>query len=336
MTASDEIENSLSVPERVELEHPFFSAVEGASFVQSETSGKPVMRLPLDGSIAELSFGGIQKELGLDESSSDLNMLLVIEKALNFVPGIKIGDAVPSELHSGEASWEISDKHRAIAQARLSMQLVSWLSGDEAVLHDSSQLEMIAEDPAMKEKINEAFGEAAVKLGIDRENREEVVDLVNGLGEELAYIEALQDQFTLISVVEQRLAELKNIYRSERSVMDELAQVIKLCEVPMQQYREGFAELDAQTGEVIAVLKNMAAQVKFIRTFRDDLHQRFWAWKPLVEKWTQCPARRSRECEGLITETYQFLAQRFLPQSEWDLFSKAQEEAAKKQSETVW
>ena len=334
---SEQNSNSgVEIPETVVLEHPFFAAVDGACFFRNEHTGEAVMRLPLDGATAELPFRGIKSELKMADGSPDLLVLDTIEKALNFVPAIRIGDAFPSELHSGQASWDISDKHRALARARISMQLVSWLSGDEAVMHDGAQLEMIAEDPSMKAKISEAFGEAAQKLGMRADQKEEVVNLVDGLAEELSYIEALQNQFQFISVVEARLEELSIIYRSERGIMESLTQASRLCAIPMKNFRERFEELDAQTGEIIAALKNMAIQVKFIRDFRDDMYQRFWAWMPLAKKWTERPARRSAESEIMILETYQFLAQRFLPQNEWELFSQARDNAAKKESETVW
>ena len=325
-----------ALPENISFDNPFFTAIAESYFCCDDATGEYLLKMQMDGRYAELPLKGILKELGLKTDSPDFQMLDVVRKALNFVPQIKIGDAVPTELRSGTASWEVSDKHRAIASARLSMQLVSWLAGDEEVVTDGSQLAMIADDPNMKARINDAFGEAAEKLGMRRDQKEDVVDLVNGLAEELAYIEALRDQFNDITIVETRLNDLCQIYQSNRGVMETLTQVMRLAIIPMAQYREKFLEIDAQTGEVIAVLRNIAAQVKFIRECRDFLHQRFWAWRPLVNEWSRCPARRSSECEKMIQETYHFLAQRFLPQNEWELLSKTQERSTDVQTESVW
>lgn len=129
---------------------------------------------------------------------------------------------------------------------------------------------------------------------------------------------------------------MADVYRYEQAIMDTVTRVQKLCDIPMNDFRATFDEIDAQTGEIIAVLKNIDPQVKFIRDSREDLFRRFWAWNDIVTRWHDCPARRSRECEALLQETYRFLAQRFLPQQEWELFSKAQERAQNQSTETVW
>ncbi len=137
-------------------------------------------------------------------------------------------------------------------------------------------------------------------------------------------------------MVETRIGQLADLYRHDHGVMETVNQVRKLCDGPMSRFRERFEEIDAQTGEIIAVIKNMASQVKFFRDARDDLFRRFWAWNDIAAKWHDCPPRRSRTSEALLAETYRFLAQRFLPQHEWELFTKAHETTKNRASETVW
>ncbi len=322
------------VPEAVVFEHHFFNAVAGSFFRKCEGDRGAVMVIPYESTIAELSMKGLKRELDLQPESADGLMLKVVEMALNYVPCIRINDKVPSELHSGKASWKISHNHRALAKARISMQLVSWLWGDENVVTDMSQLAMVAEDPNMKAKINEAFGKAAVHLGMRLDQREEVVNLVDELSEELAYIEALRSQFEFIQVVQERLFKLAEVYSNDRSQMETIIPAKRMCKGAFNDIQEEFADLDAQTGEIMAVLKNMTAQIKFIRKFRDDMYRRFWAWEELAEKWVLQPAQRSRFCEELILETYHFLAQRFLPQDEWELVMNTEQSASSTRS--VW
>lgn len=322
------------VPDSVEFKHPFFTAVKGTFFRMIDETDTPVMVTPLETGAVDLKFASVERELALKENDPDLIMLHHVGEALKYVQGMRIGDKFPAELRSGKPSWDVTEKHRKIAQSRVSMQLVTWMSGDEEVMTDADQLAMIADDPAMKEKINEAFGAAAEKLGIDRENREEVVNLVGGLSEELAAIEAVRDRFKRVTVVEERISELSKIYKSERSVLDTIIPVTRLCGVAMKGFRSSIDEIDAQTGEIMAVLRNMALQVKFIREKRDDMHRRLWSWDQIVAKWEMTPARRGPDAEKLLQETYHFLAQRFLPQKEWELFTKAHENT--KNSESVW
>ena len=327
-------EDTQPVPESVNFKNPFFSAVKGSYFRMIDETDTPVMVTPLETGAVDLKFTSVQRELDLKEDDPDWIMLQHVGEALKFVKGLRIGDKFPSELKSGKPSWEVTEQHRKIAQSRVSMQLVTWMSGDEEVMTDADQLSMIADDPAMKEKINEAFSAAAEKLGIDRQNREEVINLVGGLSEELAAIEAVRDRFSRVEIVEKRIKELAAIYKSERSVLETLVPVTRLCGLAMRGFRESIDEIDAQTGEVMAVLRNMALQVKFIREKRDDMHRRLWAWDQIVARWEQTPARRGIDTEKLLQDTYHFLAQRFLPQKEWELFTKAHENT--KNSETIW
>ena len=322
------------IPEVVEFKHPFFSAVPGIYFKIQEGTDDAVMMTPLDTGAVELRLDSIAKELRLDEDSKDSFMRETLVDALPFVPQLKVGDAIPMELRTGEATWSITDDDRSVARGRVTMQLVSWLSGDESVVTDKEQLAMVTEDPAMKEKISDAFTQAADKLGLG-DNVEKVVDLVDSLAEELSYIEALRRQFERILVVEERLRDMRELYRSELGIMETLNPVSRLCKIAMDGFRANFVDVDAQTGEIMAVLRNIGAQIKYIRTNRDNLYKRFWAWKELVDSWELQPAKRSRSCENMMQETYQFLAQRFLPENEWELFTKAQENA-QNQSESMW
>ena len=46
-----------------------------------------------------------------------------------------------------------------------------------------------------------------------------------------------------------------------------------------------FEELDAQTGEVMAALRNLESQRTFIRSNRDWLYRTLRAWQPLLLEW---------------------------------------------------
>ncbi len=333
---SQESPNRLDVPKVVELEHPFFSSIEGTHFRIRNNEEDMVMVMPLETGTVELKAKGIIQELGLSEKSPDIYMLGIIAEALAFVQGIAIGDPIPSEMHSGQASWSITDAHRATALARLSAQLMHWLSGDDDVHIGPDLLEKISSDPTMKVKVNEAFGEAAERLGLGRDQREEVVSIVNGLSEELAYIEALRSDLEQFALIEDRIVELAKIYNSEKTITDTIIAITRLIAIALTDFRNTFIELDDRTSKIMDVLQNVAGQVKYIRSQRDTLHRRFWAWHELVEKWKLQPAMHSPAAEKLLQETYHFLAQRFLPQQEWDLFFKKLDRKKGRSSEKVW
>ncbi len=324
------------IPDTVSFHHPFFLRIPGTHFRIREGDDEPVMVTPLEQGNVDLRFPGIISELKLKDDSDDAYMLDIVTEALNYVQGIGVGDPVPSEMTTGQASWDINEEHRAKALARLSAQLVHWIAGNDEAHIDADQLDTIMHDEAMKARVNEAFGEAAERLGLGRDQREEVVSIVNGLAEEMAYIEALRAQYNRLSVLDTRLTELAKIYSSEMSMSDTIIAVQRLYNIAKDDFNKTFKELDTRANKIMEALQNVAQIVKFIRNRRDLLHKRLWAWHELIDRWEAQQPKHSAEAEKLIHDTYHFLAQRHLPQQEWELFFKALERNTGKSSEKIW
>lgn len=322
--------------ENISFDKAFFGSVEGSYFKLLDDTGEAVMIMPFESGDVSLKFKGIISELELGPDDHDFQILEKIAEALKYVRGIRVGDALPSEMFSGEASWEVSPSDHSTAHNRITMQLVSWMSGDETLVTEPEQLAQIVEDPKTREKINNAFVEAAESMGLGRDRRQEVIVLVGELAEELSYIETLRSKFHKVEAIQKNVHELEGKYKSEMSVMEVITPIRRLLGIALADLQENFDEIDAQTGEILAVLKNIVTQKKFIRTARDDLHRRLWAWEDLMEQWGMITIRRSRETENVLDETYRFLAQRFLPSQEWELFSKAQEKGGKLSTQKVW
>ena len=87
--------------------------------------------------------------------------------------------------------------------------------------------------------------------------------------------------------------------------------------VAIGRMHERFADIDAQTSEVVAVLRQAAAHTAFIRGRRDELYMAYREWKDLLAKWSTCPVRSFAECWALIDETYRFLPPRFMAYQGW-------------------
>ncbi len=320
----------------VSFEKDFFARVEGSYFKLREDSGDAVMVMPLEGGDVSLKLAGIKHELELGPDDHDAKTLDTIAEALQYVRSIRAGDAVPSELLSGEASWEVSQQDRETAHNRVTMQLVSWMSGDETLVTEPDQLAQIVEDPKTREKISAAFAEAAETLGLGKDRGEDVVALVGNLAEELSYIETLRSKFHNVEMIQDKVLELEQKYKNEQSVMETILAVKRLIKIAVNGLQKSFDEIDAQTGEIMAALKNIAAQTKYIRTVRDDLHRRLWAWEGLIEQWSMVVVKRSQQNEHLLDEIYRFLAQRFLPVQEWELYTKAMNKSKNLSTQKMW
>ena len=62
-------------------------------------------------------------------------------------------------------------------------------------------------------------------------------------------------------------------YRGDSSHLETLTQVRRLTNAALKQIGHRFEELDAQTGEVMAALRNTDSQRTFIRSNRDWLYR---------------------------------------------------------------
>ncbi len=325
------------IPEKtISFQHPFFQSVEGCYFKNREDTGDAVMIMPLDDGEVSLKLAGIKNELGLGDRDHDAQTLDTITKALKYVRGIRTGDQVPSELLTGQASWKVLQKDRETAHNRITMQLVSWMSGDEILIVDPEQLAQVVDDPKTREKIDRALDEATESLGLGKDRREDVVALVGNLTEELSYIETLRRQLHKIESIHEMVGKLEQKYKAEMSVMETIQPVKRLFKIALDDLHETFAEIDAQTGEILSVLKNIASQIEFIRNTRDDLRRRLWAWEEQAGVWSATAIKRSQHNEHILEGLYQFLAQRFLPTQEWELFTKAQDKTKNLSTQKLW
>lgn len=297
------------------FDHKIFT-VDGAYFSLTHDTKEPCYFVNLGEIKGAIPTKSICKEFGIDKDSSDAQLLSTIGSALKFVREIRPNDSIPRELLDGSASWSIDDMHKEIARGRITVQVVSWLSGNEEIVLNIKELEQISNDPDTKEKVQEAFREIAEKLGI---RREDVVAKIDDVIRELAYIEALRDYYTKIKKISTNLNRLAGLYRRDRATSEELNRMQILIDPVIRKFDRTFTEIDAQTCEVMVILKNFQPTIETIRRTRDDLHQRFMIWSEMVEKWDDMIIEEDPAIERLLKETYQFLARNFMQSQTWRL-----------------
>jgi hypothetical protein len=307
------------VPTRCELAHRLFTTFDDPLFRVAESDGTPVMVVQLGDKEAALPLKSLQREFGILDSSADGRMLALIAQSLEFVAGLRLGDPLPKEVLTGEASWEPDRVHLQIATTRLKLQLVDWLnagSGAEKPDLDAESLLQVADDPHLREQVQSAMARAASALGVD--SPAEVVSLLENLGQELAYIEALRDR--LLRRLRNMIAKLDRLPRGwHRDMMrtERMIQVRRLSGTALRRISARFDELDAQTGEVMSALRNIEGQRAFIRHSRDWLYRSQRAWEPVLAEWDAAGTEINEKTLALLTRTYQFLAPRFMAATEW-------------------
>ena len=211
----------------IRFEHWFFHKMEDIVFHQAELGGEAMMTVKYAKNDVAMTFQGVMREFNIPSDGADGAMLDLVAKSLRYVKGLRIGDPIPKEVLTREASWTLSERHLMIAYQRVSLQLVNWMTGGQSVITDPDELLQLAEDPQIKKSVSNAFAEAAEKLGLGRDRKEEVILYVQELANELAYIEALRDRFRRIRTMEQKIQTLRRVYGREKSVLEIADQVAR-------------------------------------------------------------------------------------------------------------
>jgi hypothetical protein len=307
-----------AVPDRCVLGNPVFARFNDALFRRAEADGMPVMVITLGEGQAALPLRALQREFHIEDDSEDGRMLGLIAESLDYVTCLRPGDKLPAEVLTGEASWTPEPRHRRLAGARLRLRLLAWLEPSAAP--GSGAPARLESDPALRAQVQRAFEEAAKTLGLP--DAEAVLQVVEGLAEELAYIEALREG--LLGRVQAMCARLETLgvgWRGNAERQTTLTQVRRLAQIARTQLAARFAEVDAQTAEILGALRNAESQRAFIRSSRDWLYRSRRAWEPLLADWDAAGTGLDDAAWLRLGRSYQFLAPRFMPVQEWEVAS---------------
>ncbi len=314
-TAQDETAEAVDGSTHFVFEHKVFN-VEGCLFEAEADAQKFLM--PLGEDMAAISLASLRREFDLGDGSVDAKLLDIVAKSLKYVKQIRPNDSIPREILDGTASWSVEDRHRAAARDRLRSQMITLFSGREGEVIGLDQIEKLAEDPKFKKQLQETFAMIAEKLGLGRERKQEVINKIEQLGQELSYIEGLRERFQTVTDIARKVNRLSKLYDDAAMINDELGRVKALLQVARSEFGAIFDAVDAQTREILTVLRSFDLYVQHIRDARDDLHHRFMDWDETIEQWqAEAAMERSDEVELLIKQTYRFLAMKFTRTQKW-------------------
>lgn len=307
----------------VVFEHQFFTMFKGAYFRRSEQKNEPVFVVKVVEHDMVLPFRGIMHEFDISPTSADGRMLATVAEALTYVNFLRIGDAVPKELLTGEASWQVPDRIRQIAFHRLTIALATWLTGQKDRVDDPDIILKMAEDPEVRESVNRALGEAAEVLGYGRNNKEKVIQQIEDLAEDSAHIEALRCRFEGVLMMRDKITKLPEFYGNEPGMLEFVLPVVRLIGVAVSEYQAYLDKADMEmTDDILEVLRDVDTPKRIIRKVRNDLYRRLKAWDEMFEAWTQAPTKRGAKTEALLRRTYRFLSPRFMQRDEWVLVTQ--------------
>lgn len=303
---------------RFDFQNKVFS-VPDARFRLDRVRGQVEFQLSLGGMAASVALSSLCQTFGIAPDSDDAKLLRLVEKGLKYVKEIRPGDSIPNEVLDGSASWKIDSQHHDIARSRLIVQLVAWLTGSQTGLADASEALILIEQPEIKEKINTAFEEAAVKLGFGKEGKQKITDMIDQLAREMAYIEALREKVGGYLGIEKKLKMMAYNFRGDRSIAESIMRIQTLTGPPLSALRQRFTMVDGQTTEIIAALKKLTLTIEFVRTTRDHLREAVLLWEDMAEAWSDASLERGEQSEQLIGKTYRFAATHFAVGQRWTL-----------------
>ena len=295
------------------FEHRVFS-VDGSYFDADEITNTPMFHLPMSGTIAAIDLTTLRDEFGILGESKDGRLLDVVKNSLRFVKTIRVNDDIPKELLDGSASWSVDDSHRRLAEGRVILQLVSWLTGGETMANDLSEMDKLVEDPATKKRLQEAMAAAAEAMGLPSGDagKQQVVALVERISHEMSFVEGLREFYQRIRNMGRAVSYLQRRYARVATVREDLVRVTVLLTPVIDRLRSKFELVDDQTCEILAVLRYLDQQVKKIRQTRDDLHHEFMRWGELIDSWSFDPTSAPDEViDKVVRDTYCFLARHY-------------------------
>ena len=300
---------------RLVLRHPAFRRFVDPYFRMSRSDGEPVLAFQVDGREATLPLHRLARDLGIAADDDDARQLELVGPALNFVTGIRVGDLIPSEVLTGEASWAGEDVHRDLAVSRINLFILAWLAGYTVDRMDRTTTTSLLQGRSAAKEVSLGIARLAEHLGIDHGS---LVVRIAGLATELAYIEALREWLLRGAM---RMAEVLTRvtlgFTGDSSHMETLVQVRRLCATGIADIQEEFASVDRMLMDPTNALRDCDGSIATLRRKRDALYSRWRAWEPFQREWCSIELRPNARTQQLANETYQFLAPRYMTAIEW-------------------
>lgn len=280
------------------------------AFLSADQLGHPRLHVNLGEISASMPEDSIRREFGIDNGSHDCSLISLAAQALRFVPIIVPGDALPTEIIDGSASWPIEERHFECARHRLLLKLAGWAAQQEPLQVPPSQMARLLEEPEVQANLKKGFSDAASRLGLDE--RKQVVELLESASREMAYIEALRDYFAWITKVPKEIKLLQTALKSDREALESAIRSHQLSGPPLRQYRAMFQETEALFADIVPTLGRLPAVIQIIRRVRDDLHRQTRLWSEIQDRWSRTDFNDRKSARDAAALIYGFLAKNFL------------------------
>lgn len=312
---------TFKAPKLIAFDHRFFASFADACFRIDEAEGVPVFAFGLGQQKVALPFGGIKREFSLREYGNDGLMLNTIERGLRFVGLLRVGDPIPPEVLTGDASWEQGENHRTAARNRLGAQLVGWHLGHRVALGDPVGIEKFIAHHVNEISIDDALSHMAIELGQAGDGDGMIADVMAAAVEELSYIEALRERYLAVCRIGERLQKLRREFAHHAGTVDEVEPVVRLISIPIRSLGLSLTEVDARLASIMSLFCDFTFHRNALRDIRDDMYIRLNPWDEIIADWGRLSGNITDpySVTPLLRDLYRFLAPRFMPADTWAL-----------------
>jgi hypothetical protein len=307
---------SASTATHFEFEHKIFQ-LEKSYFTLAADTREAIFLVTLGDLTASIRLPALRREFNIEPESVDGQLLSIVEKGLRFVREIRHRDSIPRELLDGSASWSVNDRHRLLARTRMTAHVLAAVEGIKSGPFDIVQLETLANSTEFRQKLRGAFGSFAEQMGIGADRKQEIVDRIEDLAREYAYIEALRERSLAIKQISIGVAQLAKQFKTDKNFLPEIVRVQTLVRRPVEAMMKRFVAIESRIAAIDTVLANFQQHIELIRASRDDFHAQLNLWDDLVLRWSELDREKPDQAKLLIRETYRFTATHFPQTQDW-------------------
>ena len=299
-----------------DFHHKVF-AFPGARFAIDRRARATMFYMHLGNLNVSLTPAVLRREFNIAPHSHDCRLIDLADKALSYVKEVRPGDSIPKELVDGSASWSVEDRHYRLATARLLAEASAWFTPDKRPLAVDRILAMSDDDEAAKADFNRAFLAIAHDLGLEDAGAVGISEQIDGLARELCYIEALREHADHLRSIREKVLQLACAAKADKKLVDELTRVLTLLKQPLTEFVQQFAQIDAQTSELLTLLRGPWLHIKRIRDARDHIHAGLMPWSEIFERWRDQEVIFNRDTYDNVHSLHRWLAARYSPTQVW-------------------
>jgi len=303
----------------VKFKHSFFETNANGFFHLDPADQRPVYVISLGDQSGIVSFQSIRQELLLGDNGEDEAMLDAVGEALKFVGEIHMGDTLPNEIVTGEASWEPKQRHRTTADRRVVAAMVKWSEGWDGPISELADLQKFTVEHVDQEKIAQALKRLNEKVDGEGQGLSRIQPVLKRLAKELSYIEAQRETLERIRRIGKILEHIRRVGGGQASDTHDVSGVIRLFKQMMAMFDKELASVDDQVAEFLAAVSAHEALFVHIRQVRNELRCQLMVWDEYLPEWDSVNRKNvdAFDVTTKIGDLYRFLAPRYAPTDEW-------------------